>query len=499
MTAEERSILQSIWDNRFVKFTIPYAIGAWGIIQVAAFLESRYSWANGFPDFLLVLALVMLPSVLLFSYYRGKYSKNLQAIEKIFIPVNLLLAFALAFFGVGKSDLKAAPAKISVVNEEGETVERTVPNLSSIRRVVLLSWDNKLEDPEDQWMSYTLPEILGSDLEQDHRLVSISPKAIASDYAEYSASPITNTPFSIQRKIASDKYCDYFLNGKIEKEGDNYQITASLFNTKSGKEFYGKKYEGQNPLDIVDEISEDFRKEVYVENELDENFVDLPVSDLYSSSLEALKYFGQSFFKADYENNINAAIANTRQAIKIDPKFALAHFSLCDYLFRTNQIGESKQSIEKAMELKSGLPERMQLGIKSTYMSFDSSAGGSKAISLLEMWSQLYPKEIEPYELLLMFYKMLNETEKAKETALRALENGHRGSMLLTLANMENAQGNSDKAIEYYDQFEKEFPDALALIPNIKEEFANNPTGPLVKVANIVNKVATPIAIKLSF
>lgn len=27
--------------------------------------------------------------------------------------------------------------------------------------------------------------------------------------------------------------------------------------------------------------------------------------------------------------------------------------------------------------------------------------------------------------------------------------------------------------------FEQEFPDALALIPNIKEEFANNPTGPL--------------------
>ena len=29
------------------------------------------------------------------------------------------------------------------------------------------------------------------------------------------------------------------------------------------------------------------------------------------------------------------------------------------------------------------------------------------------------------------------------------------------------------------DFFEKEFPDALALIPNIKEEFTNNPTGPL--------------------
>lgn len=35
---------------------------------------------------------------------------------------------------------------------------------------------------------------------------------------------------------------------------------------------------------------------------------------------------------------------------------------------------------------------------------------------------------------------------------------------------------SEEKIIEF---FEKEFPDALAIIPNIKEEFANNPTGPL--------------------
>ena len=41
--------------------------------------------------------------------------------------------------------------------------------------------------------------------------------------------------------------------------------------------------------------------------------------------------------------------------------------------------------------------------------------------------------------------------------------------------NFENL--NSEEKINEF--FEKEFPDALALIPNIKEEFANNPTGPL--------------------
>ena len=41
--------------------------------------------------------------------------------------------------------------------------------------------------------------------------------------------------------------------------------------------------------------------------------------------------------------------------------------------------------------------------------------------------------------------------------------------------NFENLT-TEEKITEF---FEKEFPDALALIPNIKEEFINNPTGPL--------------------
>ena len=41
--------------------------------------------------------------------------------------------------------------------------------------------------------------------------------------------------------------------------------------------------------------------------------------------------------------------------------------------------------------------------------------------------------------------------------------------------NFENLT-SEEKITEF---FEKEFPDALALIPNIKEEFINNPTGPL--------------------
>lgn len=456
MDAEEKSFLQQLWENKFVKITLPYIIGAWGFLQVAAFFESRYSWAQNWPDFILVLALVMLPSVLIFSYYQGDSSSiSLTKFERFFIPINLVIAIVLASFGVGKSDLNNSASKVMVVNEEGESIERVVPNTSVIKRIVLLPWDFNSTDPEKKWLTFALPQILSSDLEQDNRLIAINPKALAGDYKEYKVQLSRNLPFSIQRKIASDKYCDYFLTGTLEKNGENYLVTTTLFNTKDGKEFYQKKYENPDPIHIVDLISEDFRKELYIENELDENFIDLPVSNLYTNSLAALKFYTESIKQAYFNNNYKAAIENAEKAVTEDPNFALAYAGLSDYNMYLNNISLSKEAVSKAMQLKDALSERMQFAIKYGYMNLESPV---KALNLLEMWSQLYPKDYKPYNLLIDLYQARSETEKAKNTALRALDNGHTGQLLLILANLENAQGNMESAQKYYEQFEKDFP-----------------------------------------
>jgi tetratricopeptide (TPR) repeat protein len=457
MTSEEKSLFQNILENRFVKFTLPYIVGAWGIIQVVAFLESRYSWAQGWPDFILVFALIMLPSVLLFSYYRGSTNTaTLAKVEKIFIPINLILAIILASFGIGKSDLNNTGSKISVITEEGETIERVVPSISSIKRIVLLPWDFKGDDPEPQWTTFALPEILSSDLEQDSRLIAISPLALANEYNEYNAQLNRTPPFSIQRKMASDNYSDYFMTGTVEKNEGAFHISIIVYNTKDGKEIYTKKYENANPVTIVDLISEDFRKEIYVENELGETFIDLPVSNLYTNSIEALKYYSEGIKQSHFKRNYKAAKENAANAVKVDPNFAFAYAKLSEYELVMNEIAASKTAIQKAMQLKDVLSERMQFAIKYSYMYFESPV---KALSLLEMWSQLYPMDYKPYSLLISHYEIRGETEKAKSTAQRALDNGHTGGLLLKLAGFENAQGNMEMAKKYYDRFEKEFPD----------------------------------------
>lgn len=462
MAKEQQSFFQNILGNRFLKYLIPYVIGAWGIIQVAAFLESRYSWANGWPDFLLIIGLAMLPAVFYFSYQRtGDFADRLHKSERILYPVNFLIAIALAWLGINAASTginkQEIGAQIEVLNEDGTSLERFVPSKNMIKRVVLLPWENKANNSDIQWMAFALPQILNADMEQDNRLITIPPEALASSYREYSIAGVEVPPFSIQRKIALDKYSNYFMTGSIEKNELGYQVNAKLVNTENGKEIYTKKYEHSDPFIIVDQINEDFRKEIYVENELPENFVDLPVSNLYTSSLDALKAYTDCMYQTHFNKNTTAAISAGERAIQLDPKFSMASLLLGICYLQNNQGNEGIEMLNHAMEHQEALSERMQFNIKYFDLLI-AKQNPQKAIQLLEMWSQLYPMDYIPYSNLINLYVNLNESEKAKNAALRALENGHTGSLLLSLATIENSQGNYDEALAYYDQFNKEFP-----------------------------------------
>ncbi len=455
MTTEEKSFIQTIWENRFIKSIVPYVIGAWGIIQVSAFLESRYTWAKGWPDFILIFALVMLPAVFLFSYHRGKNKGKLTKTERFIIPANIVVALILAFFGMGSGDAVETGSKVSITTEDGEVQERFVPNASTTKRIVLIPWKNISDDTDSELLSFGLPLVLDADLEQDSRVIAISPNELYDEYAEYEVSLGDSPPLSIQRKMALDNYTDYFLNGTIEKDGEVYKVTTKLMTTKNGSEHYVKSYENKDPFDIIDQITEDFRKEVYVENEISENFVDLPVSNLYTSSMDAFKTFIEGIQKAYFEKNVQGGIQKMEQAVETDPRFAVAYNTL-GALYRNNNEGiKSKAAAKKALSLSDALSERMQFMIKYSNLRLENPV---KSIALLEMWSELHPMDFKPYGLLIGMYKGINETDKSKLTAEKALAKGHSGNVLLTLADLENTQGNFDQAEAYYDRFEKEFP-----------------------------------------
>lgn len=452
----EKSFFENLWERRFIQFSLSYLVGAWGLIQFIDWIVKRYSYAPIWTDIALLFFLTLLPSVLLFTYFHGqKGPDQWRPIEKIIIPTNFIITIGLIFFFFSGKELGATATKVTVTNEEGQVEERLVPKSAFIRRVTILPWENKTGETEEDWLKLALPTMLDSDLEQDNRIIGVAPDDLNSEYDHYGYSIDAPIPLSIQRKMAQDNYTDFFLTGQLMKEGEDYIAKVGLYTTSDGKAFYNKEYRNSDPLNLVDDITDGFRSEVYVKDNQDKRFVDLPTSNLYSNSTEALKLYHEAVRKMGFENETAEGAALLQKATEIDPSFAMAYSKLCDALFLINQTDASKQAIEKAMKYKDALSERQQLKIKYTYQSFSSI---EKAMALARMWQQLYPSDYKPYNYLIFLHQRRGEVDKAKKVGEMALENGHTGKILLTLAKLETLQGNTEGAIKYYERFAQEFP-----------------------------------------
>ena len=120
--------------------------------------------------------LLFLPTVLMLAWFHGKPGRNRVTLtEKVGIPVNLAVAavvLALAFSG---TDLGAAVTRVSVENEDGETVERAIPKAEFRKRTALFPFDagSGLGD-DGSWVSYLTPRALTLDLMPDDFFEPIS-------------------------------------------------------------------------------------------------------------------------------------------------------------------------------------------------------------------------------------------------------------------------------------------------------------------------------------
>ena len=70
--------------------------------------------------------------------------------------------------------------------------------------------------------------------------------------------------------------------------------------------------------------------------------MDLPVSEISTSSLSALRHLVEGTNLLWFRNNLQQAQAALEQAVIDDPGFALAHFQLAILYVRLNQIEKAR-------------------------------------------------------------------------------------------------------------------------------------------------------------
>ena len=240
----KKNFFQELSERRFVRFTLSYLVAAWAILQFVDWLVNRYGLAPSWIDLLLFFFVAMLPGVLLYTWFHGRPGKDKVGLfGKLVLPGNFILAVLIAFFMFSNKPFVNAAEKVTVVDEEGEKIERMVPVKRFTSKLALFGLENKTGEDSEEWLTLAIPFLLGADLEQDDRLQTSASFKLMDDLQEYNYGLGDQVPFSIQRKVASDILASYFTTGELKKEGGAlYSLLAVFRNRNWQKNRRGELY-----------------------------------------------------------------------------------------------------------------------------------------------------------------------------------------------------------------------------------------------------------------
>jgi eukaryotic-like serine/threonine-protein kinase len=114
-----------------------------------------------------------------------------------------------------------------------------------------------------------------------------------------------------------------------------------------------------------------------------------------------------------------AALPFFQRAVELDPKFAMAYARMGS-VYSGDDSALSSENERKAYELRDKVSERERLYIEAHY--YDHVTGEmEKAAQVYEVWQQIYPRDVEPYQNLCDIYAAFGNYEKALEETREAL------------------------------------------------------------------------------
>jgi len=228
---------------------------------------------------------------------------------------------------------------------------------------------------------------------------------------------------TIARELCQRTGSAAVLDGSIAQIGTPYLLTVKAVNCVSGESLASAEAQASDKNHILDALGTTASE---IRNKLGESLrtlqkFDMPLQQATTPSLDALKSFSLGYKVATRGGGPAAAIPFFKQAIELDPNFALAYAVLGRVYGDIKEYGLSADHTRKAYDLRDRTSERERYFIT---MSFHAVVTGNmeKAEQTCELWMQAYPRALEPHAALSGFiYPPLGQYEKAAEEANTAV------------------------------------------------------------------------------
>src|SRR5262245_31241101 len=215
-----KDLVGKLLERRIPQFLLVYIGVAWGIMQFTQLIVDVFLFSPHWIKIAIFASAMLWPAYLLVVYRHGRPGADSWGLpEKIVIPANLLLAFAVLFFMFRGEDLGAATTSVKVADEAGNVVERKVAKQEFRKRTVLFDFDGVDLTDDDTWLSGFIPDAVYMDMLGNDFLDPLGPNQFVEKLRRAGYPKLRNVPLALKREVANELHADWIFSGTVGREG----------------------------------------------------------------------------------------------------------------------------------------------------------------------------------------------------------------------------------------------------------------------------------------
>ena len=319
-----------------------------------------------------------------------KTSSSLSRRWKILLPVFALLAAAIAggvFFWRSR---QAAP-------------------LTEKDTIVITDFANTTGDAV---FDDALKQALSVELGQSPFLNVLSDRKVGETLRLMGRAPTDRVTLDVARELCLRTGSKAIIAGSVSNLGNQYVIGLNASSCHAGDPLAEEQVQAAGKEDVLKALSQAASQ---LRAKLGESLAsiqkfDVPI-EATTPSLEALKAFSLGTMTARQKGDAEA-IPFYRQAVELDPNFAVAYAGLGVSYANLAQPSLASQNIQKAYELRDRVSEREKLRITADYYAF-ATGELEKEAQTYELWIQSYPRDMVPHGNLGANYAALGQWDQS--------------------------------------------------------------------------------------
>ena len=263
--------------------------------------------------------------------------------------------------------------------------------------VVLAEFENRTGDAV---FDQTLRQGLAVQLEQSPFLTLVSDQQTGQVLRFMNRPPETRLTPEVSREICERTGSSAVLEGSIAGLGSQYILWLRARNCRTGEVLAEEQAPAEKKEGVLNALSQ---IAIQIRTRLGESLATIqqnstPLEEATTPSLEALKAYSVAKV-AIFAQGGQAAIPHLRQAIAIDPQFAMAHADLGFMAWNMGQTDLGAEEVRIAYGLRDRLSDREKRYI---LMLYDREVTGNlpKEMHTLEAWAQTYPRDANAVSIL---------------------------------------------------------------------------------------------------